>query len=414
MGRLLRITTSFLLFFSSAQVFALEPRVRTGIDVFFEEGHWAELAGQGVGLITNHTGVNRKMQSSIDLFKQSAGVFELVALFAPEHGINGAAHADKRIQNTVDEDGIPIYSLYGATRRPTDEMLKGIDVLVYDVQDIGVRCYTYATTLFYVMEEAAKRQIKVVVLDRPNPINGVVVDGPMLESKWRSFVGYLNTPFCHGMTIGELASFFNAEYKVGCDLKVVKMEGWKRTMSFHDTGLPWVPTSPQIPDAETTFYYPATVILGEVLSLVNIGVGYTLPFKVIGAPWIDAKKLAAQLNAQKFAGIYFQPFHFQPFFGRYKGEQCQGVRIVVTNPRTYRPVSAQFLIIGVLKSLYPAHFKKGVEEGNGSKKYFNMIAGSAEIFRMIRDEKYITWKLIGFNREEREKFMKTREKYLLY
>jgi uncharacterized protein YbbC (DUF1343 family) len=388
--------------------------VLTGTDVFFEKQQWKSFKGKGVGLITNQTGVNRHLRSTVELFKSNAGEYRLCALFAPEHGINGAAHADKKIQHGKDEDGVPIYSLYGNTRRPTDDMLKGIDVLFYDIQDIGVRCYTYATTLFYVMEEAAKRKIKVIVLDRPNPINGVMVDGPMLDSKWRSFVGYINTPFCHGMTIGELARFFNEEYHIDCDLQIVKMSGWKRTMSFSETGLPWIPTSPQIPEAETTLYYPATVILGEALNAVNIGVGYTLPFRIIGAPWIDAKKLSTQLNAQKIAGIQFQPFYFQPFFGRYKGQACQGVRMVVTNHRIFRPVSAQFLIMGILKNLYPKEFSKGIDQTLARQRFFYQIAGSEEAYRIIHQEKYIAWKLIGLQKKEREEFLKTRKKYLLY
>ena len=198
-------------------------------------------------------------------------------------------------------------------------MLKGIDLLIYDIQDIGSRSYTFLSTLLYVMEEAAKQQIKVMVLDRPNPINGIVMDGPMLEEKWRSFLGYINVPYCHGMTIGELAQYFNGEYKIGCDLEVIPMKGWKRTMSFKDTHLPWVPTSPHVPEAETALVYPVTGILGE-LGIVNIGIGYTLPFKLIGAPWIQAEAFAEQLNQQQFPGVRFLPFYYRPFYGKFEGE----------------------------------------------------------------------------------------------
>lgn len=225
-------------------------KVELGVDVFFKDGIYKELKGKRVGLVTNHTGVNSQLQSTIDLFQNNAPGVKLVALFAPEHGINGQAYAWERVEDKKSAPGIPIYSLHGDTRRPTAKMLDGIDVLVYDIQDIGCRSYTYTTTLFYVMEEAAKRNIPVIVLDRPNPINGVIVDCPMLEEKWRSFIGYINVPYCHGMTIGELARFFNEKYEIGCKLKVVLMKGWKRSMSYKDTGLQWVPTSPHIPEAD--------------------------------------------------------------------------------------------------------------------------------------------------------------------
>ena len=248
-------------------------------------------------------------------------------------------------------------------------MLKKVDVLIYDIQDIGSRTYTYITTLFYVMEEAAKKKIPVIVLDRPNPINGITVDGPMLEEPLRSMVGYINIPYCYGMTIGELAQFFNKEYKVGCYLEVIPMKGWTRSMSYHDTGLPWIPTSPYIPESDTPLYYPITGALGEI-SLVNIGIGYTLPFKLIGAPWINAMELSNALNTARYPGVYFTPFFYRPFYGKFKNENCEGVLITVSNPLKYKPLATQFLIIETLRKLYPKPFKAAVGSTMGSKKCF--------------------------------------------
>ena len=330
-----------------------EPCIDLVVDVFFKEARYQQLAGKKIGLITNHTSISSDQKTTLELF-QGQGL-KVVALFFPEHGSSGTFHAEEKFEDQK-AGKILSFSLYGNHRRPTAEMLKEIDALVYDIQEIGCRSYTYATTLFYVMEEAAKKGIEVWVLDRPNPLGGVVVDGPMLKEKLRSFVGYINVPYCHGMTIGELARFFNQEYKVNCRLKVVPMKGWKRGMTFAQTGLIWIPTSPQIPEADTPFFYPATGLLGE-LQLVSIGVGYTLPFKVVGAPWIDAGKFAFALNHQKLGGVKFLPFHFKPFFGPYKHEECHGVRLVVTNPQKYHPVTTDFLMLGILKSLYPGKLK---------------------------------------------------------
>ncbi len=335
---------------------------------------------------------------------------QVTALFGPEHGIAGEAHAEESVVHSKWAH-LPVYSLHGATRRPTQQMLKEIDVLIYDIQCVGARSYTYPSTLFYAMEEAAKRGIEVIVLDRPNPINGVTIDGPMLDERFRSFIGYVNVPYCHGMTVGELARYFNAEYSVGCKLTVIPMEGWKRTMSYRDTGLPWIPPSPYIPEEDTPFFYPATGILGQ-LRILNIGIGYTLPFKIAGAPWIDAKKFADTLNSQKLPGVCFLPFHFKPFYGLYKGQNCQGVLIRVLDPLKYRPLSVQYLILGILKSLYPKQFKERLAETK-EKEFFHKANGTDEIFRILAEEKYPAWKLIEYQKDEREAFRQKRKAYLL-
>lgn len=392
----------------------LKPKVLPGIDCLTKHEAFSQLKGRRIGILTNHTAVNSQGKLTVDILKEYAKSygFNVAALFAPEHGIYGSTYASESIINAVDSDGIPIYSLYGKNYRPTPEMLKQIDILIFDIQDLGARSYTYANTLFYAMEEAAKNNVAVMVLDRPNPINGIVVDGPMLEDKLRSIVGYINVPYCHGMTIGELALFFNGEYNIGCRLMVVPMQGWKRKMSFSDTGLLWMPTSPHVPEASTALFYPMTGILGE-LSIVNIGVGYTLPFKVLGAPWIDARQFANALNAQKFAGVLFEPFHFKPFYGKFAKEECHGVLIAVTDPLHYKPVSTLYLMVGMLKNLYPEQFGKAIKGAEKRRDMFAKVNGSEEPYRLMAEEKYIAWKLCALHKKERERFLQLRNKYLI-
>lgn len=403
----------FLFFLLFTAILHTAPKVELGIDVFFKDGHVHELRGLKIALLTNHTGVDTNLRSTIDLFREAAVDFKLVTIFSPEHGMDGVSYAGEKVGHGKD-GALRIYSLHGATRRPTQEMLEGIDTIIFDMQEIGSRSYTYASTLYYLMEEAGKRGIAIIVLDRPNPINGIIIDGPMLNEDQRSFLGYINVPYCHGMTIGELARFFNEEYKVGCDLKVISMKGWKREMSYQDTGLTWIPTSPQIPEVDSPIFYPSTGILGE-LDLVNIGVGYTLPFKLVGAPWINAKKFAAELNAQNLPGVKFIPFHYRPFFGSFKGEDCHGIKIEVIDSKIYRPVAVDYMILGILKTLYPKQVdKKLANLSQTKKKIFCQVNGSSEILDILLNEKYIAWKLIEYQSDARKSFIEKRQKYLLY
>lgn len=390
------------------------PKVKVGIEQLMLPEYSPLLKGKRIGIITNQTAINSDFKTTIDILKSNAleKNYQLIALFAPEHGINGAAYAFQAIQESKDADNIPIYSLYGDTKRPTDQMLKNVTMLIFDIQDIGSRSYTYINTMFYAMEEAAKRGIPFLVLDRPNPINGLIVDGPMLEETWRSHIGYINIPYCHGMTVGELAKYFNAEYKINCKLEVIPMKGWKRSMTFSDTGLPWIPTSPYIPESDTPLYYPTTGILGE-LHLVNIGIGYTLPFKVVGAPWINAELFAKRLNDQKFPGVWFQPFYYKPMFGRFAKKDCQGVLIAITDHLKFKPMSTQFLIIGMLKSLYPDKFQESMATLNKGKETLCKLSGSAEVPRIITEEKNIIWKLCTLQLKGREDFLAKRQLYLL-
>lgn len=410
-----RLFNLFLYIFLFSPLFTTAaPKVKLGIDLLMEDNYKTLLKDKKIGLITNQTGVNGNLDTTVQVLKNNAKAkgYKLVALFAPEHGIDGSAYAYQTVDEGKDPDNLPIYSLYGKTHRPTDEMLKGINLLIYDIQDIGTRSYTFIATMFYAMEEAAKRGITFLVLDRPNPINGITIDGLMLDEKWRSTIGYVNVPYCHGMTVGELAKFFNGEYEIGCKLEVVPMQGWQRNMTFQDTGLSWVPTSPYIPEPTTPLFYPTTGILGE-LQLVNIGIGYTLPFKVVGAPWIDARKFSDQLNAQKLGGVHFEPFYFRPLYGRYAKEACQGILIVVTDHTRFKPVSTQYLILGILKSLYPEKFKDAIAAAKSRKATICKLNGTEEAYRMIVEDKNIAWKLCALQTKERAAFSKLRKKYLI-
>jgi len=379
-----------------------------GVDRFFKEGHLQSVEGKRIGLITNQTGVDSDLQATVKRFQG-----RLSALFAPEHGLDGKVYAGVEVKPGVYKE-IPVFSLHGKTRRPTEEMLKMVDVLIFDIQDIGVRPYTYATTLFYVMEEAAKRSLPVIVLDRPNPMGGLMVDGPMLEEKFRSFIGYINVPYCHGMTIGELALFFNEEYKVHCKLQVIPMKGWKREMLFKETGLAWIPTSPNIPESDTPFFSATTGLLGE-LDLVNIGIGYTLPFKVVGAPWIQADKFTKALSDQKIPGASFTPIHYKPFYGSLKGQECHGIKIHITNPALYQPLVVQAHILNQLKTLYPENVMEKIKSPAPEKlDLFNKAHGSPFAYYVLLNESGIAQKLINHHKKERAEFLQKREKYLLY
>ncbi len=384
--------------------------VELGIDYFFSEPLAKSIQGKRIGLIVNQTSMNQKLESTASLFLKHH--FVVKALFSPEHGIYGLSKASEKIASE-ESKAIPIYSLYGESRRPTEKMLQEVDVLVYDIQEIGVRSYTFASTLFYAMEEAAKFKKKLIVLDRPNPLGGVMVDGMMLDESLRSFVGYINVPYCHGMTIAELAQYFNQEYQIGVDLVVVPMKGWDRAMTFSETKLPWIPTSPNIPEPDTPYYYATTGLIGE-LGLTNIGIGYTLPFKVVGAPWIDADSFASHLNSQKLPGVKFVPTHYKPFYGQFKEQVCHGVLIKILDDKVFKPTTTQMLLLGILKSLYPKQIQEALKKiSKSSKDIFCKCSGTSEILNILEQEKYACWKLIGFQSQEREAFILKRKKYLI-
>src|ERR1700741_301572 len=326
-------------------------RVQTGLDVL-EAEKFAPLRGKHVGLITNHTGVDFQGRTNIEVLARASGV-QLVALFSPEHGIAG--HADEKVASSKDAStGLPIYSLYGDHLRPTDEMLQGIDALVFDVQDAGVRFYTYTTTMAYCMEEAAKRKIAFFVLDRPNPLNGDIVEGPMLDAEKTSFVGYYPLPVRYGLTIGELAQFYNAENHINADLHVIPMRNWNRNYFFESTGLKWIPPSPNLRTLKGSLLYPGLEILQT--AGVSVGRGTEAPFEEFGAPWINGEDVAAELNARDLAGVHFVNQPFVPVSGLYTGRRCGGVGIRVTDRNTLRSMRVGLKIAAALHKKYPDHF----------------------------------------------------------
>lgn len=336
----------------SVNIRTANTKVLNGIDVLQRDG-FKQLAGMRVGLVTNHTGRDRAGRASIDVLHNAPGV-KLIALFAPEHGIRGLA--DDKISDSKDEKtGLPIYSLYGETRRPKPEHLKDLDALVFDIQDVGARFYTYISTLGHVMEEAAKAKLPVFVLDRPNPIGGIEVDGPLADSERYSFTAYHSIPVRHGMTIGELGRLFNEQRKIGCDLRIVKMDGWRRAMWLDETNLTWINPSPNMRSLTEATLYPGIGLLET--TNVSVGRGTDTPFELVGAPWIDGQQLAAYLNSQRIAGVRFVPVRFTPNASVFKNEECGGVNVIVTDRARFRPVLNGLEMAVALRKLYPNDWK---------------------------------------------------------
>lgn len=394
------------LFFCFPLLLLGKNHLELGVDRFFKEGYAQKFAHKRIGLITNQTGINSSLCSTIDVFLHHQNEIKLQCLFAPEHGLDGSTYAGDFVSDQTYKK-IPVYSLHGKTRRPTEKMLQAVDVIVYDLQDLGSRSYTYISTLFYVMEEAAKKNIPVVVLDRPNPMGGILVDGPMLEST-PSFLGYINIPYCHGLTVGELAEYFNKEYKVGCTLHVVPMKGWSRHMIFSDTGLQWIPTSPNVPEEDTPFFYATTGILGE-LDFLHIGIGYTMPFKVVAAPWIDAEKFSEKMNERKISGAQFTPVHYKPFYGSCKNKSCHGIKIHILDTQKYKPFVVQKHILQVLKELYPKEVQKAFKDLSATKlETLSKVTGNKSFLQNILDGK------VQKQNAHYTQFLLNREKYLLY
>lgn len=356
---------------------SMGQKVKTGIEVLKSE-KFKTLEGKRVGLVTNPTGVDNDLRSVVDILHAAKNV-NLVALFGPEHGVRGNAHAGDAVGNDIDPTtGLPVYSLYGKYRMPSDEMLKGIDVLVYDIQDIGCRSFTYISTLGNIMKAAARNNIKVVVLDRPNPLGGNKVEGCITEDDCISFVSQFKVPYVYGLTPGELALLLNNEGLLGerCDLEIVKMKGWKRKMTYSDTGLKWVLSSPHIPEATSAPFYAISGIVGELDSL-NIGVGYTVPFQTFAAPWIKAAELSERMNALRLRGFSFRPIYYSPFYSKFKGRQLEGVQVYITNYRKARLCEVQFYILQELYKLYPEH--DVLADSKNRTDMFNKVCGSKEI-----------------------------------
>ena len=387
-------------------------KVSTGIDVL-QSQNFKILEGKRVGLITNPTGVNKHLKQTIDILFEAKNI-KLVALFGPEHGVRGNIHAGDKVDNATDPlTGLPVFSLYGSTRKPTQDMLKGIDVLVYDIQDIGCRSFTYISTMGLAMEAAAENNIEFVVLDRPNPLGGLKVEGNLVEDNFISFVSQFKIPYIYGLTCGELAIMLNEEKMLKKEVKltVVRMKGWKRKMTWEDTGLEWVIASPHIPHKHSAIFYPVTGILGEV-GYLSIGVGYTMPFEIVGAPWIDAKLLSDKMNALKLPGVCFRPIHFKPFYATFKDEFCQGVQIHFTDYQKATLSSIQFYIMQEINILYPerAVFK------NANKERFNMfdkVSGS-DYIRINFSKNHIFDEIKSFFEKDENAFRKKSKIYYQY
>lgn len=391
-----------------------EPRVKTGIEVLADDDYDL-LAGKRVGLVTNPTGVDSQLRSTVDHLAKAKNV-KLVALFGPEHGVYGDEYAGAKVGNAKDpRTGLPIYSLYGGTRKPTPNMLQDIDVLVLDLQDIGSRSYTYISTMQLCLRACAENHVQFVVLDRPNPLGGHRIEGPSHQPEHSSFVNAFDTPYVHGMTMGELAKMEEARLRKSYPnvkkdlLQVVKMRGWERNMTFEDTGLPWVPTSPHIPKSSTAFYYAATGLVGE-LSSVSIGVGYPLPFETIAAPWIDADDFARAMNALHLPGVSFRPIHYKPFYGAFKGQAVHGIQIHLTDLNKVNLVEIQFHAIDILRRINPsANIFKRAE----SLELFDQTSGGPATRRWIESGKNLN-DLFDMWHESTEKFRDARSPHLLY
>ena len=383
-------------------------QVKLGVEVL-REGGFECLKGKRVGLITNPTGVDSNLKSTVDILFEAEDV-NLVALYGPEHGVRGDVLAGEKVSDQVDaKTGLPVHSLYGKTRKPTAEMLKGIDVIVYDIQDIGCRSYTFISTMGKVMEAAAENNIEVVVLDRPNPLGGEKVEGSGVSSGFFSFVSQFDIPYIYGLTCGELALYLNEEIK--CKLTVVPMECWERNMLWADTQLPWVPTSPHIPSPEAAICYPATGIVGE-MGFLNIGVGYTLPFQLMAAPWANAVALADTLNAKELPGVAFRPIVFKPLFGDMQGKYVQGVQIHITDFANARISEIQFHVIDVMSKLYPEH-KLFSEETKKRNNMFDKVCGT-DYIRTEFSKNYNASDILPYWRTGEAEFKEKSSKYYLY
>ena len=414
-----RSVISFILSMLSLSVFASEPVVKTGIEVLRDRG-FDILIGKRVGLVTNPSGVDRYLNSTVDILYNAPGV-KLVALYGPEHGVRGDVYAGGKVADTKDEaTGLPVYSLYGSTRKPTPEMLEGIDVMVYDIQDVGVRSYTFISTLGLVMEACAAKDIEVVVLDRPNPLGGNKIEGCYVEPQFNSFVSQYKIPYVYGLTVGELAELINEEglnrgqkgnqAPVKCRLKVVPMEGWTRDMVYEDTKLPWVLPSPNIPFKDTPMYYAAAGVCGELYGFMNIGIGYTLPFQIFGALWLDPVRLKERLDSYNLPGISFRTIWFKPFSGSQKGELVKGLQYFFTDYEKARLTDTQFYVMQAVAELYPD--KKAFEVITGFG-LFDKVCGT-DYVRLEFAKRYKVADIQDYWRKDEESFRRLSQRYHIY
>ncbi len=376
--------------------------VKTGLDILVhEQAHL--LANQRVGLVSMPAAVLPDLSSSLDALR-SAGIL-VTALFGPEHGFGGAALDGAQIGDVTDpRTGLPIYSLYGATNEPTADMLANLDVLVFDMQDVGVRFYTYLSTLYYVLRGAGKMGKSIFVLDRPNPITGSIIEGGPVSSGFESFVGIINIPMRHGMTLGELANYMNAEYALNAELHLIEMHSWQREMWFDETGLPWVPTSPAMPHLSTAILYPGMCLLeGTNLSL---GRGTALPFEVCGAPWLDGYALASAMNGLRLPGVCFRATVFTPSASNHAGSECHGVQVHIMDRDSLRPVEMALHLIAVVRRMSGDAWTWN--------PHFERLTGSSEIRSALEAGTAVTEIIEGWGESMISAFVDRRKKYLMY
>ena len=386
-------------------------QVKTGIEVL-RERNFDVLQGKRVGLCTNPTGVDRNLVSTIDILHDAENV-NLVALYGPEHGVRGNVHAGARVENEVDaRTGLKMYSLYGKTAHPTQEMMDEIDLMVYDIQDIGCRSYTYISTMGNLMEACQKYGKELVVLDRPNPLGGKKIEGCLVEDGFYSFVSRFAIPYIYGQTPGELALYLNAKAANPCKLTVVEMEGWTRNMTWEDTGLEWIVASPHVPHGRTAIYYPVTGIFGEFY-YINIGVGYTMPFEVMGAPWVNADSLASALNALELPGVVFRGLHYKPYYSVFKGENIQGVQIHITDYENVALSEIQFYVVQEMMRLWGNQHDWFAECDQKRFSMFNKVCGTDKIKELF-GKRYRWEDAKAYWDKDVEKYREESSKYYLY
>lgn len=407
----------------SARRKQVEPQpacvVKPGIEVLRESG-FQQLRGKRVGLVTNPSGVDSRLKSTIDILFQAPEV-NLVALYGPEHGVRGDMYAGDKVNDSVDPvTGLPVYSLYGKTRKPTSEMLAGVDVMVYDIQDVGVRSYTFISTLGLVMEACAPLGIEVMVLDRPNPLGGNKIEGCYVEQPFNSFVSQYKIPYVYGLTVGELAVLINEEglnrgqkgdqEPVKCKLSVIPMQGWTRSMLYEDTKLPWVLPSPNIPFSDSPMYYAASGVCGELYGFMNIGIGYTLPFQVFGAVWLDPQALKSRLESYDIEGVSFRTIWYKPFSGSLKGQLVKGLQFFFTDYEKARITEVQFHVMQAVAELYPDKKAFSVVNGFG---LFDKVCGT-DYVRKTFSQGYKLDDIKDYWRKDEDSFRALSQKYHIY
>lgn len=395
-------------------------KVRPGIEVLESRG-FEGLKGKRVGLVTNPSGVDRNLRSTIDILHDAKDV-ELVALFGPEHGVRGDAYAGDKVSDDVDPvTGVKVFSIYGKYREPSQEMLDGIDVMVYDIQDVGTRSYTFISTLGLVMRACAKKGIEVMVLDRPNPLGGLKVEGCCVEPGYYSFVSEFEIPYIYGLTVGELAIMINEEglnrgekgYEpaLKCKLSVIPMDGWRRKMSYVETGLPWVLPSPNIPYPQSAVNYPSSGITGEFNNYLNIGIGYTLPFETFAAEWIDAEALKKELDSYNLPGIAFRIIHYKPIAGSSKGKLLHGVQFYYTDYEAADITLTQFYVMQAVNRLYPEH--NPFEMSKDRIGMFDKVCGTDYVRRNFSKRMEVS-DIIDYWNKDVKKFKTLSKKYYIY